>query len=179
MKFQNNEPLEEKVVSISRVAKVVKGGRRFGFSALVVVGDKNGHVGFGVGKAAEVPDALKKGSEQAKKNMLSVPILCGTVPFEVVGHYGPTRVIINPAPKGKGIIAGGAVRILMELSGLKDVVCKIYGSKNPHNVVRATADGILQLVDIPSYAKQRGKTIEEIVKSKRLKNLLKESGLIS
>lgn len=150
------EPLQDRVVHIARVAKVVKGGRRFSFSALVVVGDGKDKVGFGLGKAGEVPDAIRKASDQAKKNMVRVPTVEGTIPFEVVGKYGACSVIMNPAQKGKGIIAGGAVRVITELAGIRDIVCKVHGTKNAGSVVRATLDGLQQLMTIEQYAAQKG-----------------------
>lgn len=154
--------LQERVVNIARVAKVVKGGRRFSFSALVVVGDGKSKVGFGVGKASEVPDAIRKAAEQAKKGMYSVPHYEGTIPFDVIGRYGSAKVLMNPAKKGKGIIAGGSVRIMCELAGLQDVVCKVHGTKNHQNVVRATLDGFMQLVTIDQYAARRGKAAGDV-----------------
>lgn len=156
------EPLQDRVVKVSRVSKVVKGGRRFSFSALVVVGDRKNKVGYGVGKANEVPDAIKKASEQAKKNMIVVEHIGGTLPFEVEGRSGASRVRMYPATEGKGIIAGGAVRLLSELSGLKDVVCKIHGSKNAHNVVRAVLDGYSQMSTIDEYADRLGVNKENL-----------------
>lgn len=165
---QNEEPLQERIVSISRVAKVVKGGRRFSFSALVAVGDGNGQVGFGVGKAGEIPDAVRKASDQAKKTMKQVYYSSnGTIPFNVIGKYGSAKIVMNPAKKGKGIIAGGAVRVLVELSGIKDIVCKVHGTKNAHNVVRATMNGLLQLVGAEEYASARGKTVEEAIQTRK------------
>lgn len=161
-KEKENEGFQDQVVNIARVAKVVKGGRRFSFSALVVVGDGIGQVGFGVGKAGEVPEAIRKGSEQAKKDLVAVPHVDGTIPFEVVGRFGASRVVMNPAKEGKGIIAGAAVRTIVELSGIRDIVCKIHGSRNHHNVVRATIDGLQQLKSIQEYAEARGKAVEEV-----------------
>tara|TARA_Y100000991_G_scaffold209519_1_gene189774 strand:+ start:1014 stop:1544 length:531 start_codon:yes stop_codon:yes gene_type:complete len=155
-KDESKNVLQDKVVSISRVAKVVKGGRRFSFSSLVVVGDGESRVGFGVGKAGEVPDAIRKGSEQAKKNLVDIPHVEGTLPYEVYGRHGSSSVMMSPAKKGKGIIAGGAVRMVVELAGIKDIVCKIHGSKNGHNVVRATLDGLQQLMVAENRAKERG-----------------------
>lgn len=154
--------LQDKVVHIARVTKVVKGGRRFSFSALVVVGDSKEKVGFGLGKAGEVPDAIKKGSDQAKKKMIKVPTVDGTIPFEVTGKYGSAKVIMFPAAKGKGIIAGGAVRVIVELAGISDIICKVHGTKNHQNVVRAAIDGLNQLMRLEDYCKHRGKTQEEI-----------------
>lgn len=160
---QNSDGFQERVVNIARVAKVVKGGRRFSFSALVVVGDGKDQVGFGVGKAGEVPDAIRKGAEQAKKNLISVAHFEGTIPFEVIGKYGSARVLMNPAKKGKGIIAGGSVRILCELAGLQDVVCKVHGTKNHQNVVRATYNGFQQLINAEEYARERrGKPVGDV-----------------
>jgi small subunit ribosomal protein S5 len=138
------------------VAKVVKGGRRFSFSALVVVGDGKDRVGYGLGKAGEVPDAIRKASDQAKKNLVKIPTVDGTIPFDVVGKYGACSVVMNPAQKGKGIIAGGAVRIITELAGVRDIVCKVHGTKNSGSVVRATIDGLLQLQTIETYAANKG-----------------------
>nr|MBP6218685.1 30S ribosomal protein S5 [Oligoflexales bacterium] len=154
--------LQDHVVAINRVAKVVKGGRRFSFSALVVVGDGKKKVGFGVGKANEVPDAIKKASDQAKKNMVSVSHLNGTIPFEVEGEFGSAMVQMYPAKVGTGLIAGGPVRVILELSGMKDIVCKVHGSKNSHNVVRAAMDGLGQLLNVEAYAKARGLALEDV-----------------
>jgi small subunit ribosomal protein S5 len=157
------EGIQERVVSISRVAKVVKGGRRFTFSVLVVVGDGTNRVGFGIGKAGEVPDAIKKAADQAKKTMVTIRHVDGSLPFEVNGRFGASKVIMFPAKKGKGIIAGGAVRQIVDIAGLRDVVCKIHGSKNPKNVVRATFDGLQQLMSIEDYAKLRERSPEEVL----------------
>jgi small subunit ribosomal protein S5 len=142
--------------------KVVKGGRRFSFSALIVVGDSKDKVGFGLGKANEVPDAIRKGSDQAKKNMITVRKNGGTIPFEVVGKYGSAKVLMYPAKKGKGIIAGGAVRIIAELAGIQDIVCKVHGTRNHQNVVRAVINGLKQLESLEEYAKNRGKEAHEV-----------------
>lgn len=160
---KDQEGFQDRVVKISRVAKVVKGGRRFSFSALVVVGDRQGKVGYGIGNAVEVPDAIKKASDQAKKNLVNVSHINGTIPFEVLGRFGSSLVKMYPAKSGKGIIAGGAVRTILELAGVKDIVCKAHGSKNGYNVVRSTMDGLEQLFSVESYAKDRGKEPEEIV----------------
>lgn len=154
--------LQDRVVNIARVAKVVKGGRRFSFSALIVVGDSKDKVGFGLGKANEVPDAIRKGSDQAKKNMITVRKNGGTIPFEVVGKYGSATVLMYPAKKGKGIIAGGAVRIIAELAGIQDIVCKVHGTRNHQNVVRAVINGLQQLESLEEYAKNRGKEPHEV-----------------
>lgn len=156
------QALQDKVVTINRVAKVVKGGRRFSFSALVVVGDGKTKVGFGVGKAGEVPDAIRKASEQAKKNMTEVSHIDGTLPFEVDGVFGASKVRMYPAKSGKGVIAGGAVRMIVELCGIKDIVCKVHGSKNGHNVVRATMNGLQQLVSKESYSKAREISVDDL-----------------
>ena len=160
------EPLQDRVVSIARVSKVVKGGRRFSFSALVAVGDGEGRVGFGVGKANEVPDAIRKASDQAKKTMFSVSRNEGTIPFEVIGKYGAARVLMYPAVKGKGVIAGGSVRTLVELAGIQDIVCKVHGTKNAHNVVRAVANGLQQLMTIEEYSQIRGKATGDVLQVK-------------
>lgn len=152
----DGDPLQDRVVHIARVAKVVKGGRRFSFSALVVVGDGKERVGFGLGKAGEVPDAIRKASDQAKKNMVKIPTFDGTIPFEVEGRYGACTVLMHPAPKGKGIIAGGAVRVITELAGIRDIVCKVHGTKNAGSVVRATVNGLQQLITIEEYASRKG-----------------------
>ena len=155
--------LKEKVVAINRVAKVVKGGRTFRFSAVVVVGDGNGHVGVGNGKAAEVPDAIKKAIEDAKKNLVEVPIVGTTIPHEFVGQFGSANVLLKPAAEGTGIIAGGSVRPVVELCGIKDITAKVYGSRNSTNIVKATINGLMQLRTKEEIAALRGKTVEEIL----------------
>jgi small subunit ribosomal protein S5 len=154
--------LKDKVVYINRVAKVVKGGRRFSFSALVVVGDENGIVGVGKGKAAEVPEAIRKAIEQAKKRLIKVPIVDGTIPHRIIGKYGANTVVMNPAKKGTGLIAGGPVRAVFEVCGIHDIVAKTLGSHNPFNSVKATINGLSNLKDPESVFKLRGKAEEEV-----------------
>ena len=156
--------LKEKVVHVSRVAKVVKGGRTFRFSVLVVVGDENGRVGIGSGKAGEVPDAIRKASEEARKNLINVSIVNGTLPYETRTNFGSTKVIVKPAPEGTGVIAGGAVRPVMELAGIKDITVKTLGSRNARNVVYATMKALTQTRTVEEIARLRGKTVEQIIK---------------
>ena len=163
MQSENTSELREKVVAINRVAKVVKGGRTFRFSALVVVGDGNGHVGVGNGKAAEVPDAIKKAIDDARKNLKDVPVVGTTIPHEFIGKFGSARVMLKPAVEGSGVIAGGSARAVLELAGYKDIKTKVLGTNNPRNVVYATMNGLENMRTVEQIAKKRGKKVSEIL----------------
>ena len=163
MQEDNAVELKEKVVAINRVAKVVKGGRTFRFSALVVVGDENGHVGVGNGKAAEVPDAIKKAIDDARKNLKEVPVVGTTIPHEFIGKFGSARVMLKPAVEGSGVIAGGSARAVLELAGYKDIKTKVLGTNNPRNVVYATMNGLENMRTVEQIAKKRGKKVSDIL----------------
>src|SRR5690606_19788307 len=155
--------LKDQLIQINRVTKVVKGGKNMSFAALVVVGDEAGHVGFGTGKAKEVPNAIKKAVESAKNNLIRVPLIDGTLPHEIIGEYGAGRVLLKPAAEGTGVIAGGAVRLVLQILGVHNVRTKILGSNNNHNVIRATFDGLMRMKDPIEVARLRGKAVEELV----------------
>ena len=163
MEENNTLELKEKVVAISRVAKVVKGGRTFRFSAVVVVGDENGHIGVGNGKAAEVPEAIRKAIQDAKKNLVDVPVVGTTIPHEYIGEAGSARVMLKPAAVGTGVIAGGSVRPVLELAGYKDIRTKVIGTNNPRNVVYATINALTNMMTVEQAAKKRGKRVDEIL----------------
>ncbi len=155
--------LKDQLISVNRVTKVVKGGKNLSFAALVVIGDESGHVGFGTGKAKEVPNAIKKAVEAAKKNLIKVRLIDGTLPHEIIGKYGAGRVLLKPAKEGTGVIAGGAVRAVLQSLGVHNVRTKILGSNNPHNVIRATFDGLLRMKDPNEVARLRGKQVDELL----------------
>lgn len=154
---------QEKMVAINRVSKTVKGGRNMRFSALVVIGDEKGRVGYGMGKAVEIPEAIRKAVEDAKKHLVTVPIVGTTIPHEVIGKYGTGKVVLMPAPEGSGVIAGGPARAVIEQAGIKDIVTKSYGTNNPINVVKATVEGLSRLKTIEEVARLRGKSVEELL----------------
>ena len=162
-RHQEESDFEDKVIHINRCAKVVKGGRRFSFAAIVVVGDKKGQVGVGLGKASEVPEAIKKAGKQAKKNLIRVPLEGKTIPHEIIGHFGASKVLMKPAPEGTGIIASSSVRAILEVAGVQNILTKSIRRDNPHNVVRATLQGLQSLRNFADIAKARGKTIGEIL----------------
>ncbi len=155
--------LKDQLISVNRVTKVVKGGKNMSFAALVVIGDESGVVGFGTGKAKEVPNAIKKAVEAAKKNLIKVTLIEGTLPHEIIGHYGAGRVLLKPAKEGTGVIAGGAVRAVLQSLGVHNVRTKILGSTNPHNVIRATFDGLVKMKDPFEVARLRGKQVDELL----------------
>jgi small subunit ribosomal protein S5 len=160
---QEESEFEDRVIHINRCAKVVKGGRRFSFSAIVVVGDKKGRVGVGLGKAGEVPEAIKKAGKQARKNLIRIPMDGTTIPHEVLGHFGASRVLMKPAPEGTGVIASSSVRAILEVAGIKNIMTKSLRRDNPHNIVRATLIGLKSIRPLEEIAKARGKSLQEIM----------------
>ncbi len=171
----DEDKLKERIIHINRVAKVVKGGRRFSFAALVVVGDESGHVGVGLGKANEVPEAIRKGNDQARKNLFKVPLDGVTIPHEAHGHFGAGRVFLRPASQGTGVIAGGAVRAVVESAGIHDILTKCIGSANPHNVVRATIQALRQLKNVDMVAGKRGKQAADVLANQTVKKAKKKA----
>ena len=159
----NSVELKEKVIHIGRVSKTVKGGRNFRFAALVIVGDENGHVGKGIGKAAEVPDAIRKGVEEAKKNIVEIPVVNGTIPHETLGEFSAAKIVMKPAASGTGVIAGGPVRAVLEMAGIQDIRTKAIGTNNPINCAKATMNGLSRLMTAEQIAALRGKTVDEIL----------------
>ena len=159
---EEESPFKDRVVYINRVAKVVKGGRRFSFSALVVVGDEAGQLGYALGKANEVPEAIRKATEKARRNMVTIPVVDATIPYEALGKYGAGRVLLRPASPGTGVIAGGPVRAVMEVAGIHNILTKCLGTRNPHNVIHATFDALSQLATPEQTAKRRGKSVDDL-----------------
>lgn len=161
--FREESEFKEKLVAVNRVTKVVKGGSNMRFSALIVVGDENGRVGVGIGKSIEIPEAIRKGVEDAKKHIINVPMVGTTIPHQVIGNFGTGKILLMPAPEGTGVIAGGGVRAVLEMAGIKDIRTKSYGSNNPGNMVKATIEGLASLKTVEQVARLRGKSVEEIL----------------
>lgn len=161
--FREESEFKEKLVAVNRVTKVVKGGSNMRFSALIVVGDEKGRVGVGIGKSIEIPEAIRKGVEDAKKHLITVPMVGSTIPHQTIGNFGTGKVLLMPAPEGTGLIAGGGVRAVLEMAGIKDIRTKSYGSNNPANMVKATIEGLNSLKTVEQVARLRGKSVEEIL----------------